>query len=146
MKRVLLFLVLVFVLLQFFQPDRIDKSRYKAENDFVLLDSTDAEMALLVKQACYDCHSDQPKYPWYSYISPVSFWIQDHIDHARHHLNFTDWNAYTAEDLAEILDESAEEVLDGEMPLKPYVSMHAEAQLSEKQRQQLALYFKSIRP
>jgi hypothetical protein len=145
MKRVLLFLVAVFILLQFFQPDRLDGSGYSAANDFILIDTIDQEQAMVVKQACYDCHSDRPKYPWYSYVSPVSWWIQDHIDHARHDLNFTQWNTYTHEQKEKLLKECADEVYEGDMPLKPYSSMHSEAQLSADQRHKLVLYFRALR-
>ena len=69
----------------------------------------------LAVQACFDCHSNQVVWPWYSNIAPVSWWVQDHVDEGRSKLNFSAWDRNQEE-----AHESAESVLDGEMPPNYY--------------------------
>lgn len=69
----------------------------------------------LVVKACFDCHSNQVVWPWYSNIAPISWWVQDHVDEGRSEINFSEWDR-----LQEDAHESAESVLDGEMPPNYY--------------------------
>lgn len=69
----------------------------------------------LVVEACFDCHSNQVVWPWYSNIAPVSWWVQDHVDEGRSELNFSEWDRNQEE-----ANESAETVLEGEMPPSYY--------------------------
>lgn len=90
------------------------------------------ETARLAKAACYDCHSNQTEWPWYSHIAPFSWLVQYDVEKAREHLNFTEWNE--AQDDA---DEAPEEVEEGNMPLSYYVWLHPEADLSPAARKKL---------
>ena len=69
----------------------------------------------LVVEACFDCHSNQVVWPWYSNIAPVSWWVQEHVDEGRSELNFSEWDRNQEE-----ANESAETVLEGEMPPSYY--------------------------
>mgnify|MGYP001217217724 FL=1 len=100
------------------------------------------EMQQLVKMACYDCHSNETVYPWYSWIAPVSFVLRHHIKEGREHLNFSIWNTYMDKRKDHTLDDCIEVVEEGEMPLKPYRWMHPEARLTPEQRDQLADFFR----
>ena len=88
-----------------------------------------SETKQLVKKACFDCHSNETKWPWYSYIAPISWRMIDHVRHGREHLNFSEWNRPN-EDLEEI----KEMVEEGEMPLWDYLLMHSEAKLSDEEK------------
>lgn len=95
---------------------------------------TPADVQSILEAACYDCHSNETRYPWYSQVAPVSWWVADHIDEGREALNFSTFGALPAEDRAEALEESAEKVQEGEMPLDSYTWMHPEAKLNSTQR------------
>ena len=86
----------------------------------------------LVVQACYDCHSNQTVYPWYSNIAPTSWLTQKDIEDARGYLNFTDW---ARKDNAGKF--AAGMVRDKKMPKFPYPLMHSEARLTDEERQEL---------
>lgn len=86
----------------------------------------------LAKKACFDCHSNETHYPWYSRIAPISFWLNNHIEEGREHLNFSDWTQRHSD-----ADEVVEEIKEGEMPMKPYVIMHSEAKLSANEQNEL---------
>lgn len=137
-------LLAAFVVIQFF---RIDKTNPPIEQskDFLTVTQAPNDVANVMKAACYDCHSNESKYPWYTNIAPVSWFIGDHIEHARKHLNFSIWGEYSEKRQMHKLEEAAEEVEEKEMPLESYVIMHSEADLSDNQRELLEDWFNSLR-
>ncbi len=86
----------------------------------------------LVSRACFDCHSNQTVWPWYSYIAPISWRVADHVEHGRGHLNFSEWDKPN-----EDFDEIKEVMDEGEMPLWDYLLMHSEAKLTPEETQAL---------
>ena len=89
------------------------------------------EIMSILKRSCYDCHSNETVWPWYSKVAPLSWVIAGHVKDGREHVNFSTWDEYDAEELADIYEEIWEEVFEGEMPMANYVQMHSEAALSE---------------
>ncbi len=83
----------------------------------------------LAAQACFDCHSNETHWPWYSNIAPISWWTQDHVDEGRDELNFSEWN-WSHDDI----DEIAESVMENEMPPNYYKPWN---RLSDTEREQL---------
>lgn len=86
----------------------------------------------LAVRACFDCHSNEVHYPWYTRVAPVSWWTQGHIDEGRDELNFSEWS-WNYDDV----DEIAESVMDGEMPPNYYTLMPGDRNLSERERENL---------
>ncbi|MEE8498581.1 MAG: heme-binding domain-containing protein [Acidimicrobiia bacterium] len=87
----------------------------------------------LAVRACFDCHSNEVEYPWYSQIAPVSWAVQSHIDSGRSKVNYSEWDQPQKD-----ADESAETVIDGEMPPAYYTRFtDADARLTETERRQL---------
>lgn len=119
--------------IQLIRPDMTNPPVDRAQ-DFRQVMQTPAGVQSILEAACYDCHSNETKYPWYSQVAPVSWWVADHINEGREALNFSTFGALNAEDRAEALEESAEKVQEGEMPLDSYTWMHPEAKLSAGQR------------
>lgn len=93
-----------------------------------------AEARAVLKRACYDCHSNETVWPWYSYIAPVSWLVAKDLQDGRKELNFSTWNTLSAEEQAEGVGESWEKVQSGEMPLWFYLPLHPEAKLSPADR------------
>ncbi|MCK6695461.1 MAG: heme-binding domain-containing protein [Thermoanaerobaculia bacterium] len=119
--------------IQLIRPDMTNPPVNQAQ-DFRQVMQTPAGVQSILEAACYDCHSNETQYPWYSQVAPVSWWVADHINEGREALNFSTFGALNAEDRAEALEESAEKVQEGEMPLDSYTWMHPEAKLSAAQR------------
>ncbi len=93
---------------------------------------TDPQTRALAQQACFDCHSNQTVWPWYSNVAPVSWLVQRDVDQGRRRLNFSEWN------LPQRGAREASRVLQrGEMPQWFYVVMHPSAQLTQQERQAL---------
>jgi hypothetical protein len=143
-KKILYGLLAIFIIIQFFRIDKTNPTINLAD-DFIEISNPPQEIATMIKSSCYDCHSNESNYPWYSNIAPVSWWVKHHIDEAREELNFSKWSTYDAKKKDHKLEEMAEEVEEGEMPLKPYPLTHPEAQLTAEQKEQLEGWFKKIR-
>ena len=84
----------------------------------------------ILQRACYDCHSNETRWPWYSRVAPMSWLVTADVSEAREHLNFSTWNAYDDDERIELLEEAWEHVEDGKMPLWFYIPLHPEADLS----------------
>ncbi len=137
-------LLMILLVLQFFQINKTNPEIKPAE-DFLVINKTEASTAKLLKDACYDCHSHETKYPWYTNVVPLSWWIKKHIVKGREELNFSTWATYSAKKADHKLEESIEMLEEKKMPLKSYVIAHSEAKLSADQIKQLNDYFQSLR-
>ncbi len=85
----------------------------------------------LAHSACYDCHSNETRYPWYAHVAPVSWLINDDVNFARDALNFSTWSKSDI-DLQDMIDQ----IQDGAMPKPIYLPFHAEANLTAEQKAQ----------
>ena len=135
------------VLLVGAQAFRIDKSVPEIENekDFISVTMPSAEIEALLKKSCYDCHSNQTTYPWYTEIAPVSWWIKHHINEGREELNFSEWADYSERRKDHKLKECVEMVQENEMPMSSYTLLHHDAELTTKQKEDLIAWFNSLR-
>ncbi|MCB9315099.1 MAG: heme-binding domain-containing protein [Lewinellaceae bacterium] len=134
MKKIIGFALLgILVVIQFMRPNRTNPPVDPALDIQQVLQPP-ADVYAILKDACYDCHSNETQYPWYSQIAPVSWWLVNHIEEGREHLNFSTLGTLALEDRAEIMEEAAEAVQKGEMPLSSYTWTHPAARLSATQR------------
>ncbi len=131
-KKIAIALLVVLIGMQFYRPEK-----NQAEGDYVAAFEAETEPSAQVKKilrsACYDCHSAHTVYPWYNNVAPVSYWLSDHIKDGKKHLNFSDWENYTAKKKDHKLEEVVEEVKKGGMPLKEYTWTHGDARLTQEQ-------------
>lgn len=141
LKKIGLALFAIFVIIQFFRIDTTNPEVI-AENDFINVVNPPEEIATIIKTSCYDCHSNTSKYPWYSNIAPVSWWLKDHINEAREELNFSEWETFEQKRKLKKLKEAVEELEEKEMPLFSYTLTHGEAKLSDEQRKLLVDWVK----
>ena len=96
----------------------------------------------LAKRACFDCHSNETVYPWYSNVAPVSWLVQNDIDEGRGYLNFSEWEAGSKRAQRAAL-EVEEQVTSGKMPLPIYLLQHPEARLTDAEKQELLKGFEA---
>ncbi len=125
--------LIALVVIQFIRPEK----NIAANDDYVAAFEAETKPNVEVKQlletTCYDCHSANTVYPWYNNIAPVSFWLAHHVEEGKEHLDFSDWENYSAKKKDHKLEELIEEVEEGEMPLDEYTWTHKDARLSEAQ-------------
>lgn len=87
----------------------------------------------VLRRACYDCHSHETRWPWYSRVAPFSWWLADHVRLGRADLNFSQWPLFDLETQGLILRDIEKQLTDGTMPLRSYVLGHPEARLSAEE-------------
>jgi len=135
LKKTFIGLLTLFIVAQFIRP----KKHSAVSPDVVFKTTTntlgiDKELGELLEVACYDCHSNATRYPWYSQITPVNFWLEDHIVEGKGHFNFSELNNYTAKKRNHKLEEVVTEVEKHKMPLNSYTWIHKDAKLTDVQR------------
>ena len=123
--------------MQLFNPRRPDPPLLP-EHDLLATNAPPAPIAALLKNACYDCHSYETKWPWYSHIAPVSWWLDSHVDSARAAMNFSEWPHGEPARERKRWRHIADDVRSGEMPLPSYTWLHPKSRLTPGQRDQLA--------
>ncbi len=101
------------------------------------------DVAVLLKNSCYNCHSNETEYPWYSYVAPASWLVARDVRLAREELNFSLWQDYDLLDKLGKLDDAYSEVAEGRMPMGIYTLMHPSAKLDEAQRQTIVEWAES---
>jgi len=143
MKKIFYVLVVAFILIQFFQIDKTNPPVNEGM-DFLTIKNTPESMASQIRASCYDCHSNETKYPWYSYMQPFGWFLKNHIDEGRKELNFSTFATYEPRRQAHKLYEAGDMVAHGAMPLESYLLIHTDAKLTEVQKTEMAKYFKQI--
>lgn len=126
-------LLLIFMVMQFFQPDK-NNNNVVLSNDITSVVAVPDDVNLLLHSACYDCHSNNTAYPWYTNIQPVGWWLNSHIQDGKRHLNFNEFATYTLERKKEKLDDVSASLREGWMPIKSYTWMHKDAKLTDAQK------------
>jgi len=140
MKKKILYGLLALIILIQLIPAGLPEVIEDNPDDFLINNEVSGEMATLLRTSCYDCHSNETQYPWYSYVAPVKFLIARDTKLGRGHLNLSEWQSLDKSEKAEAYYEMAEEVSDGEMPMKIYPIMHAKANLTSDQRNAFATW------
>jgi len=102
-----------------------------------------AEVRTVMRRACYDCHSNETVWPWYSYVAPFSHLIGKDVREGRRELNFSEWNQYAENRRARKLKEIVEQVEKGKMPQWYYVLMHPDAKLSPSDKETILSWAKT---
>jgi hypothetical protein len=101
------------------------------------------EIVTLVRNACYDCHSSETKWPWYSYVAPVSWFVVGHVNDAHEALNFSEWPHDNPQRARKKWKHVGDEVESGDMPLRSYTWMHPKSRLNAQQRDELVKWTRS---
>ena len=142
LKYFSILLLLTLVVIQFIKPDK-NNDGYQSVALFEKEIVPTKEIAMILKNNCYDCHSDQTNYPWYNNISPINYWLEEHIVDGKKHFNVSDWEKYSARKKDHKLEELVEFVDSGEMPLDSYTWIHGD--LSQKDAKLLIQWVEILR-
>lgn len=144
LKYALLFLLVILIIIQFFGVDK-SVPDYDASGDFLTIYEPPTVVENIFRTACYDCHSYETVYPWYSNIQPAGWWLEGHIEEGRDEMNLSLWEDYDAGDADHLLDEMIEMVEDEHMPLPSYTWAHADARLTDEQRDEFTAWVRNLR-
>jgi hypothetical protein len=143
LKKIVIILLVALVIAQFFGPEK-NEGNIASVDTFLAETNPSENVRKILSESCFDCHSNSTRYPWYNNITPVNYWLNDHVKDGKKHLNFSDWNAYTLKKKEHKMDELYEEVEKGEMPLDSYTWTHSGANLSEEQVAEIVAWGKSV--
>ena len=132
-KRILLTILIVFILIQFIRPAR-NQSGQVLTTDITKAVNVPDKVLDVFKNSCYDCHSNDTRYPWYVNIEPMGWFMARHIKNGKANLNFSEFGTYSKRKQANKLRAIAKSVNDGSMPLSSYTIMHTDAKLSEEDK------------
>lgn len=135
-KKILFAILVVIIAIQFIQPAR-NKSGQVLQTDFSTTYDIPQDIFTLVKNACYDCHSNNTYYPWYSYLQPIRWQLDKHVQNGKKHLNLSEIGSLSSRKKNSRLKEMSNSIKDGTMPISSYASMHKNARLTEKDRELL---------
>ncbi len=143
-KKIFLGLLAVLVIMQFFRIDKSNPTSNPAKDMFVV-EQVPQEVQSIIKTSCFDCHSNNVRYPWYTNVAPASWWVKSHINEAREELNFSEWGTYPIKRKLHKLEEIEEMVDEDEMPLPSYLLAHNDAKLTKEQKNKLIIWAKQLR-
>ncbi|MEQ1744109.1 MAG: heme-binding domain-containing protein [Saprospiraceae bacterium] len=125
--------------MQVFQLDKTLPVSNPEEEFHAVANPPDSVMGLL-KHACYDCHSNHTRYPWYASVQPVGWWLQSHVEAGRSELNFSEFGRWSGEEQADAMRECVKLIEKGAMPPTDYQRMHKGASLTEQQKADLTIW------
>ena len=142
-RKILLFLLAALIIIQFFHPKKNIAKGPQANyigNAFAIPEDVKSIMA----KACNDCHSNNTRYPWYFHIQPVHWWLNGHINKGKKGLNFDDYTNRPLRFQYKRMEDVADLVKDGEMPLKTYRWIHKDAKLTKEEKDKIIAWAGSV--
>ncbi len=150
MKKILkifgILLLIAVIVIQFFRPVKNTSTDSAAfANDISSVYTIPNDVQLILQSSCYDCHSNNTKYPWYSYIQPVAWWLNDHVLEGKKEVNFSEFASYRIARKYKKFEEIIEQVEENEMPLPSYTRIHRNAILNKEQKLSLTNWATAIR-
>jgi hypothetical protein len=146
LKKILLIVLTIFVSIQFIRPSKNITANGDdgLKNDISVVYPVPENVKNILKASCYDCHSNNTYYPWYSNIQPIGVWMQFHVDEGKLELNFSEFASYDKKKQDKKLEEIIEEIKINKMPLPSYVKMHKEAKLTQDEKYILTDWVNSV--
>ncbi|TVZ56063.1 heme-binding protein [Lutibacter sp. Hel_I_33_5] len=143
LKKIGWLLLIVFIIAQFFRPDKNEGS-YASLDAFIAETNPPENVKKVLKESCFDCHSNVTKYPWYNSVTPINYWLADHVKVGKKKLNFSKWAEYSLKRKEHKMDEVHEEVEKKNMPLDSYTWTHGEANLTQEQIAEIVDWGKKV--
>ena len=133
-KKILLGLLAIIIIIQFIKPDKnihAGNQPYNIATKFTVPN----DVQKVLQKACYDCHSNNTAYPWYSHLQPIAWFLNHHIVDGKKKLNFDEYTSKSLRYQYHKLEETEEMIQKGEMPLKSYTIVHKEAVLTQQEKE-----------
>lgn len=144
LKRILIALLIIFIAIQFIRPAK-NRSEGINTKDISTKYSVPDSIQAILKVACYDCHSNNTRYPWYAEIQPVAWWLNNHIKDGKRGLNFSEFTSYRIKKQFHRLDDINELVKKNEMPLSSYTLLHTDAKLTEREKLAIVTWTEALK-
>jgi hypothetical protein len=134
MKKILkisaIVIAVIIILIQLYRPERFTTAEV-TNNHITKKLNVPPDVESILKRSCYDCHSNHTVWPWYSSVAPMSWLVADDVTRGRSKINFSEWGKMSASKQEIKLDKICDEITENEMPLKQYLIIHKDAELSQ---------------
>lgn len=143
-KKIGIILLVAFIILQFVRPTRNVSEQIMGENDISKKYAISEPVHRLLIKKCYDCHSNNTAYPWYTNIQPVGLWMQHHVNEGKDELNFSEFKTYPEKRANHKIEEISEAFNEGWMPLDSYLWIHKDAKVNQEDRNAINAWIKSL--
>jgi len=143
-KKIIFGVIIVFIAIQFF-PTSYNQSDTVLDSDFIKTYKAPKQIQSILKTSCYDCHSNNTNYPWYSKIQPGSWFMEGHINEGKKELNFSKFGEYSDRRKKAKFKSLISQIKDDKMPVFSYTLIHQDAKLSEKEKQLLIDWLTTLR-
>ncbi|MFM7015900.1 MAG: heme-binding domain-containing protein [Bacteroidota bacterium] len=144
MKKILITLVFVLGIVQLIRPSK-NRGEVDSAKSIEAKYPMPADVRASLQKACYDCHSNNTKYPWYADIQPVGWYLANHVRDGKRHLNFDEFMTYKAKQQDHKMKELIESQEEGWMPMDSYTLIHKEAILTQSEKDAIIAYAKSVK-
>lgn len=144
-KKIVVVILILFLLMQLYQPSpNLDYGKVLPEN-FTKLYYVPMNVQTILKTSCYDCHSNNTNYPWYSNLQPIRFFMDGHINEGKENLNFSEFGNYSRRKKENKLDRIIKQIKSDEMPLNSYTLIHKNAKLTDENKIVLINWMQEIK-
>jgi len=142
-KKIVSGLFIILVGIQFIRPASNNDNRVMA-TDFIKTYKVPAQIGSILRRACYDCHSNNTKYPWYSYIQPMGWLLNKHIKEGKKKLNFSEFGTYSERKQTSKLKSIKNQIEQNKMPLPSYTMVHKNALLTSEEKNLIVTFINNL--
>jgi hypothetical protein len=142
-RKIMLVLLAVLVIIQFIHPKK-NKPEGVQPNYIGNTFAIPADVKTILAKACYDCHSNNTRYPWYANLQPLHWWLEKHIKNGKKEINFDDYTNKSLRYQYHKMEEVIEQVKEGEMPLNSYTWIHKDAKLTTEEKAKITGWAQSV--
>jgi DNA replicative helicase MCM subunit Mcm2 (Cdc46/Mcm family) len=143
LKKILLVLLAAFIVIQFIHPKK-NTAEGPQPNYIGNAYTVPGDVKSILAKACNDCHSNNTVYPWYAKIQPVDWWLTNHVNDGKKHINFDEYTHKSLRYQYHKMEETIEMVKEGEMPLESYTWVHKDAKLTDEEKIKLTGWAESV--
>jgi hypothetical protein len=143
-RKILITGFVIFLLMQLYQPARNEDDGQVLPSHIIKLFSVPDSVNVIFEVSCYDCHSNNTRYLWYSYIQPARFIMERHIRNGKKNLNFSEFGNYSKRQQESKLKSTGKQVKSGDMPLASYIFLHRNTKLTSSQRETVVRWVDTI--
>lgn len=137
------FALAALIVIQFFPTEKNVHATIPA-NDFLVSNNAPPHIVEMIHTACYDCHSNNTRYPWYNKLQPAAWFLEGHVKEGKEEMNLNEWTTFSEKEKIHTLKHIKEAVKEGWMPLKSYKFIHKDARLTEAQRQEISTWLRTL--
>lgn len=135
-KWLLIVVACLFLIAQFKRPAKtnpaFDQSMAIEANT-----QLDPKVREVLERSCNDCHSNKTRWPWYANVAPMSWFVIDHVNHGREHMNLSEWGKYNSDERKALLNDFCPLVTENAMPLSSYTPLHPGSKLSDEDKKRV---------